>query len=310
MKLPVTNLQMTALLPQSIDGMRLCARTVSIDGRVALLFSNAKQNWEKVNETRIDHPELDGTGQIVVVESDGRCIRSARFKITSEDVKFDLLGDGGWVIVRHDTRDLPAESPDAFIHNISGMVTTSFRVGGAVEFVQCNDAGQVVIGHGDEGGEGEGLTCYGSNGTRVFKYYYPGDEDEPDYGLASWCCYALNVTEEAIWTQYYVQMLVTKIGSDGSVSRWRPLRRGARAIANAGNCIGLVGRYDKHVSTLFVYRLNEPPKSKVVAITKLLCDGVPLTSSDEVIGRGDTLYIFKGAGLYKLCLRDIAAVAS
>lgn len=302
-------MRIDALLPPSIDGMRLCARTVSLYGRVALLFSNAREKWEKVNEGRIDHSEVEGIGQIVIVEADGRCVSSARFAITSDEVKFDLLGDGGWVIVRQDTRDLPNDSPDAFIHDVSGAVTASFRAGGAADFVQCNEVGQVVIGHGDEGGDGEGLACFSSEGRSVFKYYYPGDEDAPDYdGLASWCCYALNVTDEAIWTQYYAQMLVTKIGSDGNVSRWRPLRRGARALAVAGNCIGLVGRYNQYVSTLFVYRLDDPPKSKVVAITKLLCDGVPVTSQDEVIGRGDTLHIFKGSGLYKLCLRDIPGV--
>ena len=73
MKLPTTDLQIEALLPSSIDGMRLCARTVSIDGRVALLFSNAREKWEKVNKKRIDHPEVEGFGQIVIVEADGRC---------------------------------------------------------------------------------------------------------------------------------------------------------------------------------------------------------------------------------------------
>ena len=124
----------------------------------------------------------------------------------------------------------------------------------------------------------------------LFKYYHPGEEDGPDFGLASWCCYALNVTDEAIWTQYYTQMLVTKIGSDGSISRWRPLRRGARALAIAGRRIGLLGRYDPFADTLFVYRLEQPPKSKVAAILRILCGGVPLTADDEVIGRGDTLY--------------------
>jgi hypothetical protein len=87
----------------------------------------------------------------------------------------------------------------------TGHPVRTLDLGDASEHVQTTPEGHIWVGYFDEGvyGRGigsEGLVCFDSNGTPVFKYIeFARQHDLPSISD----CYTLNVSGLAVWLSYY-----------------------------------------------------------------------------------------------------------
>lgn len=178
---------------------------------------------------------------------------------------------------------------NAIHHAADGTVITTARLGDAIEHVVTTSTGDVWVGYFDEGAL-SGLRRFGPDLRLAWAY----DEAVVD-------CYALNVTDRAVWTCYHTGFPLVRIHNDRTTA-WRNPVTGVRALAVAGQRAGLFGGYDSP-DRLVLGNLHDGEFHPTGAHRLTLPGGVPLPRSATVIGRGHELHVVTGNAWYRL---DIA----
>lgn len=168
-----------------------------------------------------------------------------------------------------------------------GTTIATGALGDAVQHVATTRRGDVWVGYFDES-DLAGVRRFGPDLQPAWRM----DDDIVD-------CYALNVTDHAVWTCYYTDFPVVRVEND-RVTSWRNPVAGARALTVAGKRVGLFGGYgDDHdrlaLGTLYDGELHVDGEYSV-----RLPDGSPLPAEATATGRGHELHVVVGNSWYRL----------
>ncbi len=120
-------------------------------------------------------------------------------------------------------------------------------------------------------------------------------------------CYALNVTDDAVWTSYYTDFPIVQI-RDGSVSGWSNRVDGGKALAVSGSRVGLLGGYGPDHDRFVVGELAGRAMHVVGDHRLALPDGSPLPTTATAVGRGSDLHLITPDRWYRLALHELQRV--
>jgi len=296
-------------LPGELEGLRFVSASPVDRATLAALYSDARGQWTHVDKKFqwIDDPS--GMAQIVLFKSDGRTEALPRFGVQSAWLSFAMLPGGGWVVSRTRREIVGGSDHDSVIHGADGRPLHRFNAGGAAAFLQASNDGAIWIGHEDDDPDREakmgGLSLFSAMGEEHFYSWFPGFEGTPKFGMAFWCCYALNVVGETAWTQFYTDMLVSRTEPDGSQRHWRCYPKGAAALIVRDDLIALAGRYDETQYDIIAYRLGEPPGSDYLGQLRFTIDGQQPKYLGFIEGKGDTFHIVHDRRWHRITMDDV-----
>jgi hypothetical protein len=297
-------------IPEMFEGLKRVQTSIVDRQTLAVLYSNAKPQWTWVDKRRQLTPDPAGQARIVLFDEMGQSKILAAFEISTSWVHFAMLPTGGWVVARS-KREIAKSAHDTIIYDAGGNRIQGFDAGSAIGFLQTTASGQIWIGHEDDdpGDKAKwgGLSLFSPGGEERLYSWFKGFEGSPDFGMAFWCCYALNVTGEAAWTQFYTDMLVSRTEPDGSQQHWRCWPKGAVALIVQGDVIALAGRYDETQNDIMAYRLGEPPHATSLGQLRFSIEGEQPKCLDSITGKGDTFHIVHDNKWYRITLDDILA---
>lgn len=194
------------------------------------------------------------------------------------------------------------------IYDQQGLSTRRMTFGDGIEDVQVSRDQLIWVSYFDEGILGNygwphppngpcGLLCFDINGQIVRRFQAPGGFD------SMVDCYALNVSDDAVWVCYYTDFPVVQITKNG-VHGWENKFRGAKALAIDRQRVLLWGGYEKERERCIVQTIAD---EKLVSPQKLdlhLPNGKSLEKA-KIIGRGSILHAFVGTTWYQFDLRDL-----
>ncbi|MET7706438.1 hypothetical protein [Micromonospora sp. NPDC005413] len=211
------------------------------------------------------------------------------------------------------------DGPDrnAVIYDSDGHVEVSATLGDGIEHVLTTTSGEVWVGYFDEGvygnygwGGGNAPPPIGDRGLIRFSpelrpvWRFPSHVDGTMGAISD--CYALNVTDDAVWTCYYTDFPIVRVRG-GEVTGWRNSIDGARALAVSGTRIGLLGGYGPNKDRLVVGELDSDALRVADEYGLVLPDGGPLPTRVTAVGRGPVLHLVTNEHWYQLHLDDVPA---
>jgi len=172
---------------------------------------------------------------------------------------------------------------------------SEFCLGDGVEHLQADKAGRLWVGYCDEGVYGNfgwgnhpmgwaGLASFDSFGNHLWDFIPPGGFDVISD------CYALNVSDDAVWACYYTDFPIVRVDSNGKAAGWTTPLRGPSAISVSGNLVLAFGGYREHRSNCSLLHLGEGTAEVMAQVRLMLPDGVDLEEC-KVIGRGSMLHV-------------------
>ncbi|MET8837551.1 hypothetical protein ABZV78_27060 [Micromonospora sp. NPDC004540] len=209
------------------------------------------------------------------------------------------------------------DGPDrnAVIYGSNGRIEAQATLGDGIEHVFTTTSGEVWVGYFDEGvygnygwGDANSAPPMGSSGLVRFSpqleqtWRFPSHVDN-QWGAIS-DCYALNVTDESVWTCYYTDYPIVQIRQD-SVAGWRNHISGAKALAVSGTRVGLLGGYAPQQDRLVVGELADQAMRVVGEYRLVLPGGAPLPPQVTAIGRGPVLHLITAEHWYRLPLGEL-----
>jgi hypothetical protein len=278
-------------LPTEVEGLPLLAVSAFRNDSLAILYGKA------------------GEGRILLAEQGSKLRQLPSFPLHSTWVKFTMTSDGGWVVGhRHKTSD-PATDCQSYGSN--GTKRLHFDGGGAIGFMQTTEKGAIWIGHEDDDPSSEakmgGLSLLSAQGEEKIYSWFRGFEGDAEFGMAFWCCYALNVIGETAWTQFYVPMYLSRTEPDCTQEHWLCLPHGAAALAIQNDLVAFIGRYDERQFEIAAYKLLAPPDSESLGLFSFTIRGKRPKFIDHVDGRGDTIHIVHDNIWYRYSMAQILA---
>ncbi|MEU2020129.1 hypothetical protein ABZ541_29275 [Micromonospora sediminicola] len=206
-----------------------------------------------------------------------------------------------------------ADGPDrnAVIYGSDGRVEAQATLGDGVEHVLATTSGEVWVGYFDEGvhgayGWGDAAAPIGGPGLVRFSaelepaWRYPPQVDNPWGAIDD--CYALNVTDDAVWTCYHSDFPLVRIHADAVRDGWRPHIGGVKAIAVNDTRVALFGGYRDRRDHLVIAELTGAAMRVTGEYQLVLPDGGPLPGDTTVIGRGEVLHLITDDTWYRLTL--------
>lgn len=259
------------------------------------------------------HASLTPHGELVnaSIGPDGELIalwrtRSGAFRVTGS-VELDLpnldlayplvqpLSNGRVLLVGARAR---RNEKNAMVFDADGNLVADGAFGDGIEHVFTTSDDHAWVGYFDEGvfGDDGGPARHGL--VRFDPAFQP-DWHFPLHGLPPiYDCYALNVTDRAVWTSYYSDKFPLVQVKAGQTRSWRIDIEGARAVAVAGASVALFGGYGLDAERLAVGRL-EGERLQVVEQHTLR---LPVSGPSHVIGRGPDLHAITGRDWYRWSL--------
>jgi hypothetical protein len=200
------------------------------------------------------------------------------------------------------------------IFNSEGTMVRQFSLG-PFNDVQVAANGEIWVAYGDqaifsryetENDLGwQGLACFDNNGAIKWSF------NSLASGYPDICdCYALNVTEDQVWTCYYDEFPISRIDERKQVTTWQNDISGAKAIAvdgnrlllyggcdpeepyTEGNCVIQTLGQDLHAHHSSTYAVELPQES-------------PYVWARDVYGRGAAVHTLLQSKWYQLCLEDL-----
>lgn len=296
-------------IPSFHEGLPYLGASPIDDGGLAVLYSDAKGLRHFVDKAWVRTPNPAGKAGIVLFDRSGHQRPLPLFDLPSAWFKFSMLPNGGWVVAQHHREQLDASEDDAMIFDPQGRILHTFNSGGANEFLQATAKGNIWIGHDDDDHSNDakmgGLSFYNSAGQAGPYVWFLGLDGSPNYEMAFWCCYALNVVGEPAWTQFYTDMLVSRTEPDGSQKHWQCWEKGASALIVQDDIVVLAGRYDATQYDLLAYRLREPPTSEFLGAVCFTINGEQPKYLGSIEGRSDVFHIIHDARWYRVSMADI-----
>ncbi|MEV4481825.1 hypothetical protein [Micromonospora coxensis] len=210
-----------------------------------------------------------------------------------------------------------ADEPDrnAVIYDSDGRVETQATLGDGIEHVFTTTSGEVWVGYFDEGvygnygwGSGDAPPPIGAMGLLRFSpelertWQFPSHVDNTWGAISD--CYALNVTDDAVWTSYYTGFPLVRV-RDGEVTGWRNPIDGATALVVNGTRVGLLGGYGRERDTFVVGELDGDALRITGEYQLVLPDGSPLPARVTAVGRGPVLHLVTDQYWCQLALDNV-----
>ena len=195
---------------------------------------------------------------------------------------------------------LGGSADNAAVVDSGGRVLARADLGDDIGHVFTTSTGEVWVGYHDSGftrGSGptpHGLVRFGPDLRPAWRF--------PVGEIAD--CYALNVTDDDVWTCYYPDFPVVRV-KDGRVTRWDSDTRYVQALAVRDRHVGLFGGFGDDRDRLVV-GLLEGDGFRVTARHRLaLAGGEPLPDDVRVLGRGGALHVVTAGAWFRLDLADL-----
>ncbi|RZU76003.1 hypothetical protein EV384_4598 [Micromonospora kangleipakensis] len=209
------------------------------------------------------------------------------------------------------------DDPDrnAVIYDSEGHIEARATLGDGIEHVFTTTSGEVWVGYFDEGvygnygwGDRDAPPPIGNMGLIRFSpelqpaWRFPSHVDNTFGAISD--CYALNVTDDAVWTCYYTDFPIVRV-QGGEVTGWRNPIDGARALAVSHTRIGLLGGYGPDQDRFVVGELDGDALRVAGEYRLVLPDGGPLPARVTAVGRGPVLHLVTDEHWYQLHLEDV-----
>lgn len=286
------------LRPPSANVSLLHASATAENDAVALWVDESRRDQWVI--TRQSRSSLDS----MVVEA----------PVEWEDPLVQAIPDGG-VLIATPSCEWADGRPQRNARHLSadGELLRESTIGAGIEHLLTDSVGNVWVGFADEGifsgagweGDedafppigGPGLLRYDSNLELSWTYQGQGN----NYGIAD--CYALNVNDTEVFTCFYTEFVIAKVGSEPT-EHWTNNRTGPTAILVAGNNVALVGGYGGKQRRLAIGHLDA---GEFVIEAEQVMDRRARRSSDEkawAVGRGPELHLFHNLEWSRFTLGD------
>ena len=200
---------------------------------------------------------------------------------------------------------------NANVYGVDGAHRRSFLLGDGIEHAQCDSSGNIWVGYFDEGVFGNfgwnlesgilgaaGLSRFSADGMKIWDF-------EPPDGFDSITdCYALNVTQDAVWACYYTDFPIVRIDSDYKIRAWSNEISGARTFAVDGERVLLFGGYGDRRTSCVLLDLNNDRADLVAEVSLVIPETVDLSQA-TVRGKGKELHVFSGDDWFRFSLDSI-----
>lgn len=160
--------------------------------------------------------------------------------------------------------------------------------------------------YGNFGWGGRGREPIGAPGIVRFSttlkqaWAYPGGSSAPPVSDV----YALNVTDEAVWSCYYTDLPVVRIAGD-RVTVWRNEVQGASAIVAGATTVALVGGYPGDRDRVVVGDLTDDAFVPRRSLRLRLPDGDELPGGLGLVARGEELHVIGERRWWKVSLEQL-----
>ncbi|MDG9715932.1 hypothetical protein [Streptomyces sp. DH24] len=273
---PETRLVPHAGLPRAHRRPHVLHSTVDAHGRAHWLLSERAP--DRAREGPVD--------ALVVTVEDGSPYETRLSAVLPQCTRVEALPDGGFVLYASRTG---GGEPQVQVFDALGRPTWTFRVGDAVQHLLADEAGDLWVGHFDEGIYGDdlsgpGLRRWSSTGEPLWAHA-PGSKREfiDD-------CYALNVTGRTAWTCPYRDFPLIGVQRDGTVRVWENPVRGASGLAVRGPRVAFFGGHGDDHDRLVVADLGGDAVTPVAQGRLVRPDGGTI-GGRRVVGRGFRLYV-------------------
>jgi hypothetical protein len=288
--------QRATLIPPTPDAHVIHASATAANE--AIVLWEAKSNPSRWTITR----QLDTVIQIIEVDAPS----SWQFPVVQ------AMPDGGALIakIRCGRRDGLLEHNARHIDS-TGQLVRSATLGDGIEHMLTDSLGNVWVGFFDEGiygdvgweDEGHGSIPIGGPGLlrfdRNLSLAWSYSRHETNHDIDD--CYALNVSDEAVFTCAYSDFVIAKIVA-GEIEYWPNEIAGARAILVNGNSCALVGGYKNMENRLVEGHLGADgftPQRLGLIETGV---GPALPRKVWTVGRGAELHVFDNLDWYRWTL--------
>jgi hypothetical protein len=225
------------------------------------------------------------------------------------------LPDGGLLVVgaRAQLIDDTAEH-NALIVDETGAIGETFCIGDGVQALQVTPSGQVWAGYHDEGvfgnfgwGVHRGHAPLGSHG--LVRWSLAGErlyEFEPPDGLGPIDdCYAMCADGETVWTCFYSDFPICRLGADGATTGWLNDTAGAGLIAVYEDRVALIGGYNGLFDRLVLCELGDSIVERPSTWQLVLPGGDDLPAGAWMAARGRYIHALCSNTWFRL---DIAAL--
>src|SRR5262249_34088628 len=131
-------------------------------------------------------------------------------------------------------------------------------------------------------------------------------DDEPLFAD----CYAMNVCADAVWTCYYIDFPILRVGYTGSICRWKNRKCGARLIAVSDRNVVLFGGYNEQANLGSLLSLDTE-QADTIGEFELDINGAPPREFTYSGARADAIHFVEGDKWYVLTVHDaMRALAS
>lgn len=193
---------------------------------------------------------------------------------------------------------------NARVYDTAGNLCREFLLGDGIEHVQIDKNGKIWVGYFDEGvfgnygwGHGNdhfgaaGLSCFDSEGRKLWDFQPPSGTDF----IAD--CYALNVSKDGVWAYYYTGFPFVRVDDNWDVKAWNSETSGAREFAVHGKQLLLYGGYGQEKTNCKLLRL-ENGAAKLAGRVCLTLPPDEDLSVATVIGRDNVLHVLAGVNWY------------
>ncbi len=205
--------------------------------------------------------------------------------------------DGSVLLVGARARYADGQAEEnAWLISPGGSIVSSFCAGDGIQSVQVDGSGRVWVGYFDEGVFGNfgwgsadsppplgqpGLVCWSITGERLYDYSPP-----PGFGPID-DCYAMSVGGDELWTCYYSDFPVVRVGRGFSVTGWTCGISGAHAMAVGDDGrVGLIGGYHGLSDRLVVAELGDGETTRSTTCQLVMPSGRDLPSNARLVARG------------------------
>ncbi len=193
------------------------------------------------------------------------------------------------------------------LYSSAGELLHEITLGDGIESVQADKSGRIWTSYFDEGVFGNfgwsqplgspGLVAWSPEGSKLYEYC-------PLHGLDHICdCYAMNVTNEDVWTCYYTEFPLVQIRDSKVVSYWQMPLSGSHAFAVQRSHALFAGGYNEQNH----YRLFDLRDGKVKLLRECKVrdrEGQPI-HADRTIGRGDSIFMLRGRDVFRLSIEQV-----
>ncbi|MEU5952680.1 hypothetical protein [Streptomyces sp. NPDC047525] len=224
---------------------------------------------------------------VVTVDADGRDHTTELNAVRARHPRIDALPDGGFVVA--DGRSRRSEQ-HVQVFDALGRESWSFRVGDAIEDLLADQAGRLWVGHFDEGVFGDdelshpGLRCWSAEGDPLWTY-------EAEEGASEiYDCYALNVTDEAVWVCAYSDFTLLEVRPGRAVRQRANGLEGATALAVHEGRVTFLGGYGDDRDRLVDAEIGHLEVRPYASGRLVGADGGPLRAR-RTVSRGPRIYV-------------------